>query len=206
MKNRFFRTSVVLMSGIILGGFIAPVSASAAANENVSEQQTSNSNSNDQESQDDIDQQVFNGETSLANTLNTLSDSDKQDFSDQSYLEELTNKVNLMTCNTDKVDPIYIQEHQYDSFGKFGLTAKAAAKVLKAALHKLGRKGYDKIANSTGLGLVKLNFKTMTKIVDYLDNFDGQAGDVLKKILMKYLHFNNFWAGLTAGTITTIFL
>ncbi|TPR50763.1 hypothetical protein [Apilactobacillus micheneri] len=211
MKKKFFRTSVLLMSGVILSGFVAPtVSASADAKEANGEQQvikTNNeSNTNSDNVQNRIDEQSLNNAVNISNMLNSLSSSDKQDFNDQSYLQDLTNKMNLMTGKIDKVDSIYIQEHQFDNFGKVGLTAKAAAKILKAGLHKLGRKGYEKIAKASGLDLVKLNFKTMTKIVDYLDNFNGQAGDVLKQFLMNHLGFNDFMAGLTAGTIVNIFL
>ncbi|TPR50756.1 hypothetical protein [Apilactobacillus micheneri] len=202
------------MSGVILSGFVAPtVSSSADAKNNNSEQQivktnnVENTNSNGmQDNQDNIDKQLLNNENNLSSSLNSLSSSDKQDFNDQSYLQDLTNKMNLMTGNIDKVDPVYIQEHQFDNFGKFGLTAKAAAKILKAGLHKLGRKGYEKIAKASGLDLVKLNFNTMTSIVDYLDNFNGQVGSVLKKFLMNHLGFNSFFTGLTAGTIVNVFL
>lgn len=91
-----------------------------------------------------------------------------------------------------------------DQRGKAGLTAKVAAKVLKAGLNKMGKKGYTMLAEKTGLKAIGLNWTVINSIADVLAGWSGRLETGIKSALTK-CGFNNYWAGVGARLITVLF-
>lgn len=68
----------------------------------------------------------------------------------------------------------------------------------------MGKKAYNKIAESTGLKAIGLNWGAITQLADYLADFDGKVQNALKKALMK-VGLNDYWAGVASRIISDIF-
>lgn len=88
--------------------------------------------------------------------------------------------------------------------GKAGLAAKAGAKILKAALKKMGKKGFDKMATWTGMKAVGINWGVINKIADVFAGFGGTVESALKKAF-KSIGFNSYWAGVAARAVSIAF-
>jgi len=109
--------------------------------------------------------------------------------------------VNEVKDSADFLDPSYGQTiiSNTEKSGKAGLTAKAAAKLMKAGLKKMGKKAYTKIAKTTGLQAVGLNWTAINKVANYAGNFGGKIETALKKVGL-----NNYWAGVASRVISDV--
>ncbi|NCJ13601.1 hypothetical protein GWD55_00490 [Staphylococcus pseudintermedius] len=94
--------------------------------------------------------------------------------------------------------------------GKVTITAKAAAKGIKALMKKTGRAGWDavvrKVENSTGTELVMFHYDQVTNIVNLLANSQEKAQTAISKILVNNFGFNKTVANAVAYTFVLIVL
>lgn len=196
--KKFNKSLIILSTSLLLGEIIAPsvseITTSADSND-VTSQQTTSSNG----SLNDMMIQVF-GDSSYTPESNNLTDSQRQQVID------IENKI------INNIDPQYFNDPEYsnqlvtniEKRGKAGLTAKVAAKLLKAGLKKMGQKEYDRLAKYTGLAMVDLNWKAINKVADIFAGFGGTIESALKKSL-KSVGLNDYWAGVAARVIDTVF-
>jgi len=146
----------------------------------------------------DFNHPVFNQDVS-----NQLTEGQVQQV--QSILLRI--RASIQNDPSDFVDPSYAKTmiNNMDQRGKAGMTAKAAAKLLKAGLKKMGKKEYEKIAKSSGLELIGLNWKRINQAAELAAAFDGKIETVLQKVLME-VGLNKTAAGIASRTISFIFL
>lgn len=94
--------------------------------------------------------------------------------------------------------------------GKVTITAKAAAKGMKALMKKMGRSGWNavvkKVENATGTELVMFHYDQVTNIVNLLANSQEKAQTAISKILVNKFGFNKNVANAVAYTFVLIVL
>ncbi|EPC7162694.1 hypothetical protein ACR2QP_000057 [Staphylococcus pseudintermedius] len=90
------------------------------------------------------------------------------------------------------------------------ITAKVAAKGMKALMKKTGRSRWDavvrKVENFTGTELVMFHYDQVTNIVNLLANSQEKAQTAISKILVNNFGFNKTVANAVAYTFVLIVL
>ena len=94
--------------------------------------------------------------------------------------------------------------------GKATMSAKYAAKAIKALMKKMGQKAWDKmikkIEKSTGRQLVMFHYNSITKLLNYLVNSQDTAQTAISKFLRKEFGFNKNVANGVAQAFVLIVL
>ncbi|WP_461611150.1 hypothetical protein [Cytobacillus kochii] len=126
--------------------------------------------------------------------------SERDNFFDKEYADVLIQNINKNNG---------YQDGQFQTYGKFTMTAKAGAKALKAAMNKIGQKAWDaavkKVEKNFGTSLVVFHWKSMNQVINVLSNSSTTITDALAGYLTKH-GFNQTFANIVARTFVTVFL
>jgi|GEM_PF-1696451 len=121
----------------------------------------------------------------------------KSEFIDPSVAQELLN--NLQS-----------QSSMIQTRGKVTLTAKAGAQAIKAVMNKVGQKAWDKmidkVETASGTTLVVLHWKSITNLLNYLVNFNGELEEAIQSFLVNKAGFNSTVAYWVARSFVFVVL
>lgn len=94
-------------------------------------------------------------------------------------------------------------------YGKLTMSAKAAAKAIKALMKKVGKKSWndmvEKVENATGTELVLFHWESINTLIDYLSDSGDTVEDAITKFLVKH-GFNKTLASYIAKAFVLIVL
>lgn len=94
--------------------------------------------------------------------------------------------------------------------GKATIAAKAGAKALRATVHRIGKKAWNKyvkkIESMSGRKLVMLHYQGINKFCDILTGFEGNLSDAIAKTLNKYTGLNKNVGYVVARALIALLL
>lgn len=126
-----------------------------------------------------------------------LIESEKENFIDPSYGDEIIQKIEAKSNN------------KIQTRGKGTMTAKAGAVALKKSMAKIGQKSWDasvkKIEKNFGVSLVVFHWKSVNQLINVLSNSSTTITNAISDFLVKR-GFNKTLANILARTFVTVFL
>lgn len=155
---------------------------------------------------------VSAGQVKAATIVQNQVDIEKEEYI---KFKEAWIKAIESTPSSDFKDPNVKEElmsniKKSEERGKVTITAKAAAKGMKALMKKMGRAGWNavvkKVENATGTELVMFHYDQVTNIVNLLANSQEKAQTAISKILVNKFGFNKNVANAVAYTFVLIVL
>lgn len=181
--------TVALLSSILIGevGLYSGGQVKAAKDIEHSNQQYSEQNTNSQQSESDI---YIENKEAMKKAIEEIPESE---FKDPRAKQQALDSIN-----------------KSEQRGKATMSAKYAAKAIKALMKKMGQKAWDKmiekIEKSTGRQLVMFHYNSITKLLNYLVNSQDTAQTAISKFLRKEFGFNKNVADGVAQAFVLIVL
>lgn len=134
----------------------------------------------------------------------------KSEFIDPSIADELMINTNGLILGNQYIMQKPRAGNEYTIQGKLTMSAKAAAKAIRAVMNKIGKKAWNKMVKkmeqSTGISLPWFHWKTINGILDWLAGFKGTVEDALTQFLVKKAKFSKKTARFVARTFIFLVL